>query len=42
MADYSHRWGFAMSPNKFDWPLLEAIVLVILILLVVVVVAFFE
>ena len=29
-------------PDKFDWPLLEAIVLVILILLVVVVVAFFE
>ncbi len=31
-----------MPPNKFDWPLLEAIVLIILILLVVVVVAFFE
>ena len=31
-----------MPPNKFDWSLLGAIVLVILILLGVVVVAFFE
>ena len=39
-SDYSHRGGFAMSPNKFDWSLLGAIVLVILILLVVVVALF--